>query len=194
MGQVGFWSPRCLQRVSWDSLFSWCPQEFVCLIKPLTEHRHKAPLLWRRRNVNFEAFYDVPFTWKFLLSHWTTFPNEGHGGWNSFLYLISQVFITLRLRSSKVGGNVCSKKYPVKEKETGETKLLFLSIFLFSLPTPFFKALKGQEIWKWETYSECCCLLSNKESISCPGTFYAQKHFFDISSFRVRIVSSWSIN
>lgn len=37
----------------------WCPQEFVCLIRPLREHT---------KNADIEAFCYLPFTWKFLLS------------------------------------------------------------------------------------------------------------------------------
>lgn len=61
--------------------------------------------------------------------------------------LFSKWFITLRLKGSKLGvwGNIHSKQYPVKEKEMGETKLLFLPIF-FSPPTAISKHLMAKKV------------------------------------------------
>ena len=50
----------------------------------------------------------------------------------------------LEAEALQMGGNVYSKKYPVKDTGREKTRFLFLSFFL---PMPF-QALKGQDIFK----------------------------------------------
>lgn len=78
------------------------------------------------------------------------FPNEGPGGWNSLLlYFVAQVVYNPEAEGFQMGdGGMCTARniHPVKEKETGETKHLFLSIFCSCQCLS--EGLKGQEILK----------------------------------------------
>lgn len=88
----GLSGPLAIFRVSHEAAFPLASSG-IWLVRWLLDqatyraHTHtKAPLFCRRREkCKFWRLLLVSFTWKLLLSHWTTFPNEGPAGWHSLL-------------------------------------------------------------------------------------------------------------
>lgn len=119
-------------------------------------------------------------------------------GKTAFFTLFHECFITARLRSSNCGevegcGMYTAGNIQWKGQRQEEASPCFFPSFFFSFQC-LFHAIKGQEILKWETLRWVSFLAFKQEHISCPGVFYTPKHFFDISSCWVKIVTSWSID
>lgn len=151
----GLSGPLAIFRVSHEAAFPLASSG-IWLVRWLLDqatyraHTHtKAPLFSEGgRNVNSEDFYlsPLPGSCFFLTEPLFQMRALLDGTAYSFT-LFSKWFITLRLKGSKLGvwGNIHSKQYPVKEKEMGETKLLFLPIF-FSPPTAISKHLMAKKV------------------------------------------------
>lgn len=176
-GEVGFWSPCRLQCVSWGWHHCWCFQEFVRLFV-WPEHT---------QNANIEAFYYLPFTWKFLLSHWPAFPNESRGGWTSLL-LYSQVVYNPEAEGLQIAGG----KYAVKGKENGETTLLFLSLFC-SFQRRFWSSYKARIFWNEKPTVSVVSHFQTRKTILALGYSVSRNTFliFQISWSGLLTLGQW---